>query len=171
MHRQFSLQPYSSRYSHATDCFLDFLAEGPNGSVVVRDEDKENMLHVLRKYREVREKNMLLFIPFVTVNDYLHELRAISRAMQPLGNDGLLYLAAAVSDFFVPVRSSFSLLPLIPVRSQLQGGYILIRLLPQPSQMSEHKIQSRDIPTEKVSAAKEEKPDLLASSVLSLPLF
>lgn len=105
MHRQFSLQPFSCRYSHTTDCFLDYLVEGPNGSVVVRKDDSDKMLQVLKKYREVREKNMLLFLPFVTVNDYLHLLRAVGRAMQPLGTDGLLYLAAAVSDFFVPVRS------------------------------------------------------------------
>lgn len=58
---------------------------------------------------------MLLMIPFVTIGDYLHELRAISRLMRPLGRKGLLYLAAAVSDFFVP-----------------------------PERMAEHKIQSTD---------------------------
>ncbi|EEY15629.1 phosphopantothenate-cysteine ligase [Verticillium alfalfae VaMs.102] len=34
LHREFSLQPYSRHYSHATDCFLDFLQESPDGSVV-----------------------------------------------------------------------------------------------------------------------------------------
>ncbi|KAJ4385099.1 Phosphopantothenate--cysteine ligase cab2 [Neurospora sp. IMI 360204] len=115
LHRQFSLLPFSRHYSHATDCFLDFLREGPNGSVVARDKDASKMLQVLRKYHDARDNNMLLAIPFVSISDYLHELRSIAQLMKPLGPDALLYLAAAVSDFFVP-----------------------------PDRMSEHKIQSTD---------------------------
>ncbi|KAK0717107.1 phosphopantothenate-cysteine ligase-like protein [Lasiosphaeria miniovina] len=113
LHRQFSLLPFSRHYSHATDCFLDFLREGPDGSVVARDEDAGKMLHVLRQYRDARDRNLLLVLPFVSISDYLHELRSITRLLRPLGPQALLYLAAAVSDFFVP-----------------------------PERMSEHKIQS-----------------------------
>lgn len=110
-HRQFSLLPFSRHYSHSTDCFLDFLKEGPNGSVVARDDDAAKMLDVLRKYRHAREANRLLVLPFVSISDYLHELRSIAQLMNPLGPRGLLYLAAAVSDFFVPVRPHPSLRP------------------------------------------------------------
>jgi phosphopantothenate-cysteine ligase len=79
------------------------LVEGPDGSVRVRDQDSSKVLSVLKKYDEAKEKNMLLSLPFVTIDDYLHKLRALSHAMRPLGHDGLLYLAAAVSDFFLPV--------------------------------------------------------------------
>jgi len=113
LHRQFSLLPYSRHYSHATDCFLDFLHEGPNGSVVANEEYREKMLTVLRKYNDAKDKNLLLTLPFTTITDYLFVLRAIAQLMRPLGPTGLLYLAAAVSDFFVP-----------------------------PERMQEHKIQS-----------------------------
>ena len=73
------------------------------------------MREVVRQYKAVKEGNLLLTLPFVTIGDYLHELRAIARLMEPLGPAGLLYLAAAVSDFFVP-----------------------------PERMAEHKIQSTD---------------------------
>ncbi|ROW10481.1 hypothetical protein VMCG_01860 [Cytospora schulzeri] len=102
LHRQFSLLPYSRHYSHATDCFLDFLSEGPDGTVVAKPEFTPKMLSVLRKYQSATSRNMLLTVPFVTIGDYLHELRAIARLMQPLGPEGLLYLAAAASDFFLP---------------------------------------------------------------------
>lgn len=102
LHRQFSLLPYSRHYSHATDCFLDFLTEGQDGTVVAKPEFTPKMLSVLRKYHSARSQNLLLTVPFVTIGDYLHELRAIARLMQPLGPDGLLYLAAAASDFFLP---------------------------------------------------------------------
>ncbi|KUJ14535.1 DFP-domain-containing protein [Mollisia scopiformis] len=113
LHRQFSLLPYSRHYSHATDCFLDFLHEGPDGSVVANEEYREKMLTVLRKYNDAKNKNLLLTLPFTTITDYLFVLRAIAQLMRPLGPSGLLYLAAAVSDFFVP-----------------------------PERMQEHKIQS-----------------------------
>lgn len=102
MHRQFSLLPYSRHYSHSTDCFLDFLHENPDGSVVANPAHQEKMLRVLRKYNNAKQRNLLLMLPFTTITDYLHELRAVAQLMRPLGPNGLLYLAAAVSDFFVP---------------------------------------------------------------------
>ncbi|KAG6020102.1 hypothetical protein E4U41_002972 [Claviceps citrina] len=99
----------------------DGTGAGP-GRIQWRDEDDDDaaskVRHVLRKYRRAKDANMLLMIPFVTIGDYLHELRALSRLMGPLGRRGLLYLAAAVSDFFVP-----------------------------PERMAEHKIQSTDAAT------------------------
>ncbi|RYP55962.1 hypothetical protein DL769_010004 [Monosporascus sp. CRB-8-3] len=122
LHRQFSLLPYSRHYSHSTDCFLDFLREAPSGEgeggqsrVVANPAHQAKMLRVLRKYNAAKQRNMLLMLPFVTITDYLHELRAVAQLMRPLGPNGLLYLAAAVSDFFVP-----------------------------PDRMAEHKIQSTD---------------------------
>lgn len=117
LHRQFSLLPYSRHYSHATDCFLDFLHEEEDGSgnVGVNEEYREKMLAVLRKYNAAKKKNLLLTLPFTTITDYLFVLREVSKLMAPLGPNGLLYLAAAVSDFFVP-----------------------------PERMVEHKIQSTD---------------------------
>ncbi|KAI1483266.1 hypothetical protein K445DRAFT_61289 [Daldinia sp. EC12] len=115
LHRQFSLLPYSRHYSHSTDCFLDFLHENPDGSVVANPAHQDKMLRVLRKYNAAKRQNLLLMLPFVTITDYLYELRAVAQLMRPLGPNGLLYLAAAVSDFFVPA-----------------------------DRMSEHKIQSTD---------------------------
>lgn len=102
LHRQFSLQPYSRHYSHATDCFLDFLHEDQDGRIVANDEYQDKMLKVLRQYNSAKKQNLLLTIPFTTINDYLFVLRAVAQLMRPLGPSGLLYLAAAVSDFFVP---------------------------------------------------------------------
>ncbi|KAM3551547.1 hypothetical protein MY1884_007670 [Beauveria asiatica] len=124
LHREFSLQPFSRHYTHAKDCFLDFLDEDEDEDgagrrrrrVVVREEDQDRIRGVLREYKRARTSNMLLMLPFVTIGDYLHELRGVARLMRPLGPLGLLYLAAAVSDFFVP-----------------------------PERMSEHKIQSTDV--------------------------
>lgn len=102
LHRQFSLLPYSRHYSHSTNCFLDFLTEGQNGEVLAKQEYQEKMLDVLRKYTTSKTSNTLLLLPFITISEYLWELKEIALLMRPLGSSGLFYLAAAVSDFFVP---------------------------------------------------------------------
>ena len=102
LHRQFSLLPYSRHYSHSTSCFLDFMREGADGEVMVSAEYQENMLSVLRKYKAARRDNKLLLLSFTKIADYLWELKEIATIMRPLGPRGLFYLAAAVSDFFLP---------------------------------------------------------------------
>lgn len=102
LHRQFSLLPYSRHYSHSTNCFLDFVTEGDGGEVVANQEYQDKMLDVLRKYTVSKKRNTLLLLPFTTIADYLWELKEIAVLMRPLGSMGLFYLAAAVSDFFVP---------------------------------------------------------------------
>ncbi|KAL1859128.1 Phosphopantothenate--cysteine ligase cab2 [Paecilomyces lecythidis] len=126
-HRQFSLLPYSRHYSHSTNCFLDFMeeaqapssgsGENDNGPIVVRSEYQDEMRDVLRKYRYAKQNNRLLLLPFTTVTEYLFELRSLAMLMRPLGPNALFYLAAAVSDFFIP-----------------------------RDRMAEHKIQSSEVP-------------------------
>lgn len=104
LHRQFSLLPYSRHYSHSTNCFLDFMTYNDAGAVVVESEYQQQMAQVLSRYRKAKENNTLLLLPFTTVNEYLWLLRGLAMQMQPLGANGLFYLAAAVSDFFVPAE-------------------------------------------------------------------
>ncbi|KAI9835994.1 MAG: hypothetical protein M1837_003543 [Sclerophora amabilis] len=102
LHRQHSRLPYSRHYSHSTNCFLDFLRQGEDGSVQATEEWREEMSAVLAEYTRAKENNMLLLLPFTTITEYLWELREIATVMRPLGPRGLFYLAAAVSDFFIP---------------------------------------------------------------------
>ncbi len=101
LHRRFSLLPFSRHYSHNTRSFLDFMRE-EDGRVVVDHEHQEEMITVLREYTNAKRENMLLILSFVTITDYLWELREIAKLMQPIGPNAIFYLAAAVSDFFVP---------------------------------------------------------------------
>ncbi|KAK9354628.1 DNA/pantothenate metabolism flavoprotein [Lipomyces doorenjongii] len=127
LHRQFSLLPYSRHYSHSTNCFLDFMEE-KNGKVVVDPKYQEEMLSVLRKYQTAKEKNLLLLLPFTTINQYLHTLRALSVTLQPLKSRALFYLAAAVSDFFVPLHR----IPEHKIQSKAGGNKLLMSLDPVP---------------------------------------
>jgi phosphopantothenate-cysteine ligase len=102
LHRQFSLLPFSRHYSHNTRSFLDFMREDENGRIVVDQEHQSDMIDVYRKYQAAKKDNLLLILSFVTITEYLWELREVAKLMQPLGHKALFYLAAAVSDFFVP---------------------------------------------------------------------
>lgn len=101
LHRQFSLLPYSRHYSHNTRSFLDFMQE-ENGQVVVDAQHQDMMLRVLRQYTQVKRENRLLILSYVTITEYLWNLREVAQLMRPLGPKAMFYLAAAVSDFFVP---------------------------------------------------------------------
>lgn len=101
LHRQFSLLPYSRHYSHSVNCFLDYMQER-DGQVVVDQEYQFKMLEVLRKYQQSRSEGTLLLLSYTTINEYLWNLREIATIMKPLRSRAMFYLAAAVSDFFVP---------------------------------------------------------------------
>jgi len=73
-----------------------------DGRVVVDEQHQEMMLRVLRQYAEVKRENRLLILSFVTITEYLWDLREVAQLMRPLGTRAMFYLAAAVSDFFVP---------------------------------------------------------------------
>ena len=56
----------------------------------------------LRQYKHIKQQGMLITINFQTVDDYLHKLQLCSEAINMSGSLGLVYLAAAVSDFYIP---------------------------------------------------------------------
>lgn len=68
----------------------------------IKPDFRVEMARVLEEYASARRGNRLLLLPFTTVNDYLWTLRGLAQLMRPLGGRALFYLAAAVSDFFIP---------------------------------------------------------------------
>jgi hypothetical protein len=115
MHRQFSLQPFSRHYSHSTNPFLDFLeienddaASRSTPRISVTPEKRADLLEVLTMYKAVQAAGTMLTLAFVTVNDYLWLLRAVSQELAVFRSRVLYYLAAAVSDFFLPRRKMVS---------------------------------------------------------------
>lgn len=110
LHRTHSLRPFSRHYSHSLNPFLDLLEIAPSSSpnaadgseIRVQSEQALKLLPVLKAYNKAHEEGSLLGIEFQTVNDYLWLLRNVGQEMQPLQRRGMFYLAAAVSDFFLP---------------------------------------------------------------------
>ncbi|EIM21789.1 DNA/pantothenate metabolism flavo protein, partial [Wallemia mellicola CBS 633.66] len=109
MHRQHSLQPYTKHFSHTTNPFLDLLnlPNKPEDDITVNKSKTPEMFKILKRHNEVYEQDRLFSLPFVTVQEYLFLLRDVSKLMKKLGKNALYYLAAAVSDFFIPTQKIF----------------------------------------------------------------
>ena len=130
MHRQFSLQPFSRHYSHSTHPFLDFLDIGPPGdAITVRAAERAQLLRVLAEYKAVQRAGTLLTLTFVTVNDYLWLLRAVSQELSVLGRSSLYYLAAAVSDFFLPRQKMVRAVPVPPLPAGARRAHAIHALI------------------------------------------
>ena len=78
------------------------MTQNATGEIIVRDDYQEKMRDVLQRYDKAKKTNALLLLTFTTVTEYLWNLKEIAMLMRPLGPAGLFYLAAAVSDFFLP---------------------------------------------------------------------
>ena len=50
---------------------------------------------------QANQEGMLLLVAYTTVFQYLFFLREISHLLSPLGTQAVVYLAAAVSDFYI----------------------------------------------------------------------
>lgn len=68
----------------------------------VLPEHTQQVATVLRKYKEAFNQGKLLQLTFTTLSEYLWLLRSACQALAPLENRAVLYLAAAVSDFYIP---------------------------------------------------------------------
>uniref|UniRef100_A0A3Q1GAE7 Phosphopantothenate--cysteine ligase n=1 Tax=Acanthochromis polyacanthus TaxID=80966 RepID=A0A3Q1GAE7_9TELE len=107
LHRHRSLYPYSRMF--LTINMLDALqfrgeegASSNTGEVVVNQQVLPNIAKVLKRYREVKDGELLLPIEFSTLSEYLHLLKAAAQALSTIGSKAMFYLAAAVSDFYIP---------------------------------------------------------------------
>ncbi|KAJ1866550.1 Phosphopantothenate--cysteine ligase cab2 [Coemansia sp. RSA 989] len=102
LYRENSLQPFNRHFTHNQTGLLDYL-QIADGQVTVDPRYTEKVKCELTKY--LSSKDRLLQITFTTLSDYLFLLREISKLVAPLGSQAMFYLAAAVSDFFIPSHS------------------------------------------------------------------
>ncbi|KAM5320275.1 phosphopantothenate--cysteine ligase isoform 9-T16 [Glossophaga mutica] len=106
LYRARSAFPFAHRFPPQT--WLSALRPtSPATSGFLRLEVEEKALPgfaaALRSYQEAAAAGTFLAVEFTTLADYLHLLQAAAQALNPLGPSAMFYLAAAVSDFYVPV--------------------------------------------------------------------
>ncbi|XP_066528203.1 phosphopantothenate--cysteine ligase [Hoplias malabaricus] len=104
LHRHRSLYPYTRLYTGVN--LLDSLkfesGEEEPCRVLVDQKELPNILKVLKRYQAVKEAGLLLPVEFNTLSEYLHLLKAAAQALSSIGSKAMFYLAAAVSDFYIP---------------------------------------------------------------------
>ena len=71
-----------------------------NGTLQINAQYETMVNKILLQFKE--DKKRLLEISFTTLNDYLWLLKSVCHELKVFGNKAMLYLAAAVSDFYIP---------------------------------------------------------------------
>ncbi|XP_007492996.1 phosphopantothenate--cysteine ligase isoform X1 [Monodelphis domestica] len=108
LHRARSAFPFAHRFPPQT--WLAALrpvkgeAEVPSSRLLLEAEATSlpGFAAALRSYQKAADAGNFLSVEFATLTDYLHLLQAAAQALRPLGSCAMFYLAAAVSDFYVP---------------------------------------------------------------------
>ncbi|XP_015887678.3 phosphopantothenate--cysteine ligase 2 isoform X2 [Ziziphus jujuba] len=83
------------------ECF-EFTDES---TVQVRHSHSEAVRRAITEHRAAVEEGLLLKLSFTTIFEYLQMLQMISLSLRSVGPHAMFYLAAAVSDFYVPWKS------------------------------------------------------------------
>lgn len=107
LHRQGSLQPFSRNFPSHDVLDLLQLKDLPDGSnqLEVNPCKVAKLSKVLKMHRQVRVSGTLLMIEFNSLFEYLFLLRGVAESLASHGPNVMLYLAAAVSDFYIPSQS------------------------------------------------------------------
>ncbi|XP_055324418.1 phosphopantothenate--cysteine ligase [Sitodiplosis mosellana] len=108
MHRQKSLEPFTRHFTGQQ--FFDMLdvaetmenGESGTPSIFVKPDSVDVLAPILAKYKIAQEANKILYINFTSVVDYMWLLRAACECLAAFDKRAVLYLAAAVSDFYIP---------------------------------------------------------------------
>ena len=70
-------------------------------TVAVPPAQADEIATVLSKYHRVKKDSTLHMVSYTTVYEYMFYLRELSLLLAPVGSRALVYLAAAVSDFYI----------------------------------------------------------------------
>lgn len=114
LHRPSAIQPFARHVQHATSAHVDLaLLDHIDVSKSSQDVqltfsdylDKKRVVDALEQYRTAVASNALLALPFTSVDEYFFSLRLVAESVAPWRERALFYLAAAVSDFYIPQRA------------------------------------------------------------------
>ncbi|XP_062219406.1 phosphopantothenate--cysteine ligase 1-like [Phragmites australis] len=128
VHRRGSCQPYCRFLPD--DSFLKFFDVNAESKVQVAESHAAIVEKAIGEYCKAIEGGSLLKLPFTTIFEYLQLLKMVAASMSSVGLHGMFYLAAAVSDFYVPWDS------MAKHKIQSAGGPLDMRLSQVPKMLS-----------------------------------
>ncbi|CAN6273186.1 unnamed protein product [Urochloa humidicola] len=128
VHRRGSCQPFCRFLPD--DSFLNFFDVTTESKVQVVESHTMVVKKAITEYSKAIEGGSLLKLPFTTIFEYLQLLKMVATSMSSVGLHGMFYLAAAVSDFYVPWDS------MAKHKIQSAGGPLDMKLSQVPKMLS-----------------------------------
>ncbi|RNA04094.1 phosphopantothenate--cysteine ligase [Brachionus plicatilis] len=157
VHRRRSLRPFERKF-HNVNLLKLINKNEPNAPTELFKVNQSlinfNFDQLLESHQDAVEKNLILNVDFITVFEYFALLDYSCRAISSLEKNALVYLAAAVSDFYVPLNE----MPEHKIQSS--DGNLVLDLKPVPKMVG--KLRSEWCPKAYVVTFKlETDPSLL----------
>ncbi|XP_038884434.1 phosphopantothenate--cysteine ligase 2-like isoform X3 [Benincasa hispida] len=103
LYRKGTRQPYCSLLPD--DPFLECFEFTQELGIQVRQPYSEEVKKAISEHHAAIADGTLLKLPFTTIFEYLQMLHMVAISLRSIGPYALFYLAAAVSDFYVPWES------------------------------------------------------------------
>ncbi|KAL3504674.1 hypothetical protein ACH5RR_034515 [Cinchona calisaya] len=128
LYRSGSCQPYCS--SLPDDPLLECFDISDDSNIQVRQSHAEVVKRVISEHHAAVSGGYLLKLPFTTIFEYLQILRLVALSLSCLGPCAMFYLAAAVSDFYVPWET------MTVHKIQSRSGPLDMRLAQAPKMLS-----------------------------------
>lgn len=86
--------------------YINFYIFKQNYYRLIKGSKFQQVRPIWHNYQRVKNEGRILWLTFTTLSDYLWLLRAATQCLQQRAPKALLYLAAAVSDFYIPQGKS-----------------------------------------------------------------
>jgi len=109
--------------------FMNYLEESRDSvcnKIQLNVADSSRVLDVLREYHMTKRKGLLMQVQFTTLVEYLFYLRELCTVLKDAKRKALIYLAAAVSDFYLPQKE------MAVHKIQSREGPLMLSLQPTP---------------------------------------
>ncbi|KAG8377359.1 hypothetical protein BUALT_Bualt08G0024900 [Buddleja alternifolia] len=128
LYRRGTCQPYCR--SLPDNPLLECFEVKSESTIAVDPMHAESVKRAISDHRAAVVRGTFLKLPFTTIFEYLQILQLIALSMRRLGTSALFYLAAAVSDFYVPWES------MVVHKIQSGSGPMDMRLVQVPKMLS-----------------------------------
>ncbi|KAK9930677.1 hypothetical protein M0R45_027706 [Rubus argutus] len=103
LYRRGTCQPYCR--SLPDDPLLECLEILDESNIKVHQSHSQAVRNAITKTHAAVAEGLLLKLPFTTIFEYLQMLQMVAFTLRSIGPHAMLYLAAAVSGFYVPWKS------------------------------------------------------------------
>lgn len=128
LHRKRSLTPYERKLNNVNIFdLMQYADDASHDTFRFKESNKIDVKSVFDTYTVAKEENLLLNVEFTSVFDYLSVLEYACRAVECFQSQAMVYLAAAVSDFYIPKAE----LPEHKIQSTKDGLELKLKPVPK----------------------------------------